>query len=290
MIKIDWLKAIAYVLQHIEQNLTDKSLNTEILSKELYISAPHLQRAFTILTGLSVSEYIRNRRLSASALALRDGQSVLETALQYGYESPEAFTKAFKRFHGVNPSEVKSPLVSLIAYPPLQIKLTLKGETPMNYTLVEKQEMTLIGTSIEVSTEHGENQIVIPKFWNQVNSDGRTAKIASLPNILQLTGACIMEDQAATTFTYAVAGLFEGKVESTEFSAWSVKPHTWAIFESIGPMPGAIQEVWQRIFSEWFPATGFEHAAGPELEIYPPGDVTSPQYRCEIWIPVVKKS
>ncbi|MCL6613607.1 MAG: GyrI-like domain-containing protein [Firmicutes bacterium] len=64
---------------------------------------------------------------------------------------------------------------------------------------------------------------------------------------------------------------------------------TWAVFTSVGPLPGAIQKVWGRIFSEWFPASGYEHADGPEIEVYPPGDGQAPDYRCEVWIPIVKK-
>jgi AraC family transcriptional regulator len=64
---------------------------------------------------------------------------------------------------------------------------------------------------------------------------------------------------------------------------------TWAIFTSDGPMPGAIQSLFGRIFQEWFPSTGYEHAGGPELEVYPPGNVMAEDYRCEVWIPIVKR-
>ena len=287
---MDWLNAIQHILTRIEENIQDPDLGIESLSNELFISAPHLQRAFSVLTQTSVSEYIRNRRLSLAATALHEGQSIIQTALQFGYESPEAFAKAFKRFHGVTPSEVKTKNVSLIAYPPLQIQITLKGEEPMNYTLVDKPGFTLIGTSIEVSTEHDENMKRIPAFWNEISQNGILEKITALPNIKEITGAGIMDCANATSFTYAAAGMFDTPTEAPpEFSKWEVGPQTWAIFEAVGTMPQAIQAVWLRIFSEWFPATGFEHANAPELEVYPPGDTTADDYRCEIWIPVIKK-
>lgn len=286
---MDWLKAIQYTLTQIEARISEPDLGIEILAGELFISPPHLQRAFSTLTQLSLSEYIRNRRLTLAAAALQEGQSIIETALQFGYETPESFTKAFKRFHGVTPSEAKAGNVALTAFPPLQIQLTLKGESPMNYKLIEKPGFTLVGTSIEVSTEHGENMVKIPAFWNEINQNGTMEKIIALPGIKELTGACIMDDLKATVFTYAAAGLFESPFEAPGFTTWTVGPQTWAIFEVVGQMPQSIQEVWQRIFAEWFPATGFEHANAPELEIYPPGDTTAPDYRCEIWIPVVKK-
>lgn len=64
---------------------------------------------------------------------------------------------------------------------------------------------------------------------------------------------------------------------------------TWAIFDSVGPVPGAIQDVTRKIFQEWFPSTGYEHDAKPELEVYLPGDPNSPDYLCQVWMPIVKK-
>lgn len=73
-----------------------------------------------------------------------------------------------------------------------------------------------------------------------------------------------------------------------DFSVREIPASTWAVFTSVGPMPSAIQNVWERIYKEWFPATGYEHAGTAELEVYPEGDNGSDDYRCEVWIPVVK--
>lgn len=159
----------------------------------------------------------------------------------------------------------------------------------MNYTLVEKPAFTLVGTSIEVSTEHGENTKRIPAFWQEVGASGIIDRIMELPGAKDCAGACIMDDISAKMFTYAACVVFDAPVEAPGFSTWQVGPHTWAVFEVVGQLPQSIQTVWHRIFAEWFPATGFTHANGPELEIYPEGDATAPDYRCEIWIPVVKK-
>lgn len=285
---MDWLKAIQTALAEIEDRIQDPTLGADTLARELYIAPAHLQRAFTTLTRMTLGEYIRNRRLTLAAAALQSGSSVLDTALAFGYETPEAFSKAFKRFHGATPSEVRSGTITLTAAPPLQIQLTLKGEHPMNYTLVEKPAMTLVGMSIEVSTEHGENMVKIPAFWQELNTTGALDAVMSLPGVTACAGACIMEDMNAKVFTYAACGVFEGPVPPSAFSTWAVGPQTWAVFEVIGQMPQSIQETWHRIFAEWFPATGFTHANAPELEIYPPGDAAAPDYRCEIWIPVIR--
>ena len=90
-------------------------------------------------------------------------------------------------------------------------------------------------------------------------------------------------------FTYMIAVESDRAPESGEFVAKTIPASTWAVFTSVGPMPRAIQEVWERIFHEWFPATGYEHAGTAELEVYPPGDGGAADYRCEVWIPVKKK-
>ncbi|TCT16214.1 GyrI-like small molecule binding protein [Natranaerovirga pectinivora] len=74
-----------------------------------------------------------------------------------------------------------------------------------------------------------------------------------------------------------------------DFVEKEVPSATWAVFESIGPLPKAMQDIWRRIFSEWFPATGYEHADAPELEVYLPGNISDEDYKCEIWIPIIKK-
>lgn len=64
---------------------------------------------------------------------------------------------------------------------------------------------------------------------------------------------------------------------------------TWAVFECIGPMPQAMQDLLKRIYLEFFPSGGYERADGPDVEVYPEGDLSSPNYRSEIWAPIVRK-
>lgn len=289
---MDWVKNIIQSLAIIEAEMDSPQLSAETIAHSLYMSTAHYQRAFTILTGITVSEYIRNRRLSLAALALlQEDQSVLDTALNFGYETPEAFSKAFKRFHGASPSDVKRGLAKLRAFPPLQLQIILKGEEAMNYKLIEKPSFTLVGKGIQVSTENGENQIEIPKFWDRSNQDGLVERLCQLKNMTELTGACIMpsSDPASRFFTYAIAAIADPPESGSDLETWTVPAHTWAVFDSVGPMPDAIQDVWKRIFSEWFPATGFEHADAPELEVYPEGDPNAADYVCQVWIPIVKK-
>ncbi|MNV98197.1 Bacterial transcription activator, effector binding domain [compost metagenome] len=81
----------------------------------------------------------------------------------------------------------------------------------------------------------------------------------------------------------------DAATEPQGFETAVVPAANWAVFTSTGPMPHTIQNVWERIFQEWFPGTGYEHAGGPEFELYPPGDTQADDYVCEVWVPIVKK-
>ncbi len=289
---MDWVGNIIKSLRLIESEISSEALSPDWIASELYMSTAHYQRAFSILTGITVSEYIRNRRLSLAALNLmQSDQSVFDTALSFGYETPEAFAKAFKRFHGVSPSDVKKGQVQLKAYPPLQLQITLKGEEAMNYKIVEKPSFNLVGKGIQVSTENNENLTRIPAFWGESTQAGLIDRLCSTKDFQEIVGACIMPvgEPESKLFTYAIAAIAEPVNDTADLETWPVPACTWAVFESVGPMPNAIQEVWHRIYAEWFPATGFEHANAPELEIYPLGDTSATDYRCEIWVPVIKK-
>ena len=89
-------------------------------------------------------------------------------------------------------------------------------------------------------------------------------------------------------FDYWIACETNSETLSHELEKLKIPSSTWAIFESKGAMPHAIQDVWTSIFDEFFPDAGFKHSNGPDIELYPAGDVNSQEYRSEIWIPVEK--
>ena len=104
---MNWMENLQSAIAYIEENLTEE-IKVRDVAEKAYVSEFHFQRIFSALCGISVGEYIRNRRLSiaGSELATTDAK-VIDVALKYGYESPDSFAKAFKQFHGVLPSQVK---------------------------------------------------------------------------------------------------------------------------------------------------------------------------------------
>lgn len=289
---IEWLNRMSDALIYIEKNI-EGEVNVEAIAKITYSSPFHFQRMFHMLTGVTVVEYVRKRRLSLAAQELMTGQhKVLDVALKYGYETPESFSKAFKKLHGVNPSEVKHTGVSLKAFPPISFQISLKGDKEMDYRIEKSEGFKVVGKSIKVSMQGGQNNIVIPQFWDENCENGFVQSLEKMAGPLGRFGICYDFCHEKQELTYMIAvekGESREKEELEELEILEVPPSTWAIFKSVGAMPHAIQKVWGRIYSEWFPATGYEHSGGPELEVYLPGNPDSNDYVCEVWIPVKEK-
>ncbi|WP_337099714.1 AraC family transcriptional regulator [Paenibacillus sp. YIM B09110] len=285
---MEWLLRMKDALDLIEERMDDR-LDIEEIAKEAFVSPFHFQRMFHILTGMTVAEYTRKRRLTLAAQELAmSSAKVIDVALKYGYDSPESFAKAFRKIHGLTPSEARKPGVSLKAFPRISFHLSLKGDKDMDYRIEEKEAFNVLGKSIEVTCEDGQNLRDIPKFWAECNSNGTIQQFETAGIKGDLLGICLDMKPGQGEFTYMIAGQTTGG-NAEGLSLRSIPASTWAIFTSIGPLPGAIQAVFGRIYQEWFPATGYEHAEGPEIEMYPPGDTTADDYRCEIWIPIMKK-
>ena len=285
---MEWLNRMLKALDYMEEHMAEP-FDTAEIAKIAYSSEFHFQRMFHMLTGFSVAEYVRKRKLTLAAQELAATQAkVLDVALKYGYDTPESFSKAFRKVHGINPSAARARGAMLKAYPRISFHLSLKGDKDMNYKIVEKEAFKVIGKGIRVSTREGENLKKIPAFWQECCQNGLSEKLEKIAGEMGKLGIC-MNDYGEEQFTYIVAAEKPVGYEETDLQEYTIPGATWAVFESVGPMPGAIQKVWERIFSEWFPATNFEHANAPELEVYPEGDADSEDYRCEVWVPVIKK-
>lgn len=287
---MEWLDRMNNALNYLERTM-EEPLNIEAAARAACSSPFHFQRMFYMLTGVTVAEYVRKRKLTLAAQELASSNiRVLDLALKYGYDTPESFAKAFRRIHGINPSAAREPGTKLKAYPRLSFQISLKGEQAMDYQIIDKLGFKVVGKSIRVSTQDGENFRRIPKFWDECMEDGTYTQICRLAAEQSVLGICMDFSAEQQELTYMIA------VESSSdppagLSGREIPAATWAVFQASGPLPESIQTVWKRIFSEWFPATGYEHAGGPELEVYPnpEGQADPSDYRCEVWIPVVRQ-
>ncbi|QED46931.1 AraC family transcriptional regulator [Cytobacillus dafuensis] len=282
-----WVESIQRAIDYMEDHLLEE-ISIESIASEANASAFHFQRTFTILTDMSIGEYMRRRRLTLAAQELsRTNCKIIDLAYKYGYDTPEAFTKAFRRQHGVTPSDARKYMGKLKFYERLIIQVILKGAEPMKYNVLERESFQVVGIKKEFSLVNNENFIGIPKMWDQVNSDGTCDKLARITNgqIKGVLGVCAVGTNPGKAIDYWVAAEYNGEVPEG-FSTLEIPAAKWVVFEVNGPMPDAMQNKWKQIFSEWFPTSGYKHAGIPELEVYSDDDVNKDDYYSEIWIPV----
>ena len=277
---MDWVRTINSAIDYMESHLTEPITLSEI-ADAVYLSVFHFQRAFSLLTELSPAEYLRKRRLSQAGADLAKGEEkVIDVAAKYCYDSPESFTKAFTRFHGVTPMQAKkgSPIRFMNRF---AVRITIEGGCIMEYT-IEKREATEL--LMHVKDFHAETrEAEIPKFWDKYFEDEACRKV---PGYL---GICAQNKAGGDVFRYGIgcrASDVEGVPEG--FEIIRLPAYTWAVFRCVGPMPGAIQAMWERIYREWLPVSGYELIPDYEIENYLPGDPSAPDYVSEICIPVKK--
>lgn len=287
---MNWVKNMNDALEYIEENI-NKDVTSEEVAEVALSSKFHFLRIFNILTGMTVGEYIRKRRLSLAAKDIvSSDMKIIDIAHKYGYETPEAFTKAFKKLHNITPSKARKREEILKAIPPISFQITVKGEKRMDYKIVKKEGFKIAGISKKVTTKNDENFNQIPKFWNEICSNG-TIDILNKSAKKSITlGVCYDFNKEQEEFSYMIGVQGENINGIDDYDIIDIPQYSWAVFESVGPLPEALQNVIKKIFSEWFPATQYQHAGGPEIEVYLPGNPSTEDYKCEVWIPIVEKA
>lgn len=283
---MEWLEQLNKSVDYIEQHLTDE-VDLGEAAKIAYCSVYHFQRMFSYLAGVPLAEYIRRRRATLAGFDLQQGEKVLDVSMKYGYESPTAFTRAFKNIHQITPREAKKPGASLTVYPPLRFSITVKGVTSMNYQLLEKESFRVVGYSVNMGHDMEISRKIIPEFWNKVSTNGQLNHLFPLmgqkiPGVLGIS----MESVEGKEWIYMIAVASDAPLEDgmIEYEIPSAK---WAIFPDEGPMPQAIQELQTRIFTEWLPISGYEYANLPDIEVYLNANPENAQF--EVWFPVHEK-
>lgn len=290
---MDSLKNMNAAMQYIEDNLTHE-IDFKEVAKIAFCSVYHFKRMFSFLAGISLSEYIRCRRLTLAAFELKDSNAkVIDVAIKYGYNSPDSFTRAFQNLHGITPSEARNTIRSLKAYSPMTFQLSIQGGNEMNYRIEEKEPFQIIGIQKRVPIVFNGVNKEIASMWKSLTPQSiQTLKMLSNVNPNGIISASTnfsegrMEEKGELDHYIGVATT---KDCPEQFAQLEVAASTWAIFEAFGPFPDALQNVWGRIYSEWFPSSNYELAEGPEILWNESKDVSSPNFRSEIWVPVLKK-
>lgn len=292
---MNWIQGIQHAIDYVEANITEE-IDFEEAAKQACSSSFHFQRVFGILCGLSLGDYIRMRRLSLAGEELSKGHAkVIDIALKYGYDTPESFSRAFTRFHGIAPSEAKHGGKVRI-FTPLSVKLILTGGSKMDYRIEKRDAFQVVCKRKRVGKpQSAEATPDITAMWQEYGADGTMARlIAYLPKepvMKGLLGICFSSELNAKQFPYGIGVEYDGRKVDEDLEVVTIPANTYAVFTSKGKMPDAFIETYHRIVTEFFPqSTQYEYAENVEFEVYSSEDVSNPDYHCEIWIAVNEKA
>ncbi|MBE5962060.1 MAG: AraC family transcriptional regulator [Lachnospiraceae bacterium] len=287
---MDWIELLRCTIDYIEAHLLDP-ISAEDIARNLNMSSFYLQKGFRLMTGYSIGEYIRNRRLYLAALdLLEDDKKVIDLAFLYGYETPESFTKAFRRFHGVSPVQIKTQGYKMKQFLPLNIQISVSGGSKLTVTIEKMEAMEVVG--IERRFPYDKAYELIPKLWAEYCESTMQKLCRNLPDChIGMYGISMEEEEDRKEFRYLIAGEYHGEEIPEGLKVVKIPGFLWAKFQSIGPMPSSIQSLNTRIFKEWLPGNPeYSIVAGYNIEMYSLGDTKAKDYISEIWIPVKRKN
>ena len=291
---MDWLNGMNNVVKYIEKNLTNQ-IQYETLSHIVGCSVYEFSRIFSFMTGMSVSEYIRHRRLSQAVFDLQNSNDkIVDIALKYCYESPTTFTRAFKELHGTTPSIVRKMSIPLKTYPPITFLLTIKGVTAMNFRIEKKESFQIVGLSGYENVEGRSDDTLTPlwrEFMDKYNpylwNAGGDDNYYTAP-FWQVAAYYFQSDGGKTKTV--IGAEFKGK-KPDNMEVVTIPDATWAVFPITSPTGvDYVPAAYTRIMTEWFPTSQYRRDESvPSLEVFPDGNASSTDYTWEIWMPVINK-
>lgn len=285
------LKDLNQLIDYIEEHLTE-GLSYKIIAENTGISEYQLKRIFTFIAGMSLMDYIKNRRLALANRDLLDGSRVTETAFRYGYETVKGFSRAFRDWSGYLPSEISRYGIQK-SFPRLTFFIDVRGGKSMEFRIEKKEQFYVAGVAKKVPVKfEGVNQ-EIQKLAQTITETQREEmhKLGDLyPNqVINVSygfDGDRLEEKGSLMHMIGFATTKENPYADLEMLA--IEEHTWAIFPNKGPFPQTLQDTWGKIYAEWLPSSDYELVEAPEISFTKWGEDFSNVYS-EIWIAVKAK-
>lgn len=294
------LNKFTEVIDYIENHITD-DIDYNDVARIVCCEAYQFGRIFSYVVGISMSEYIRNRRLSLAALELQEGLTkVMDVALKYGYDSPESFFRAFRKMHGISPKEAFLTGVQLKFYPRIQFQMSIKGTVEMEYRFEERNVIKGVGVVKNLgrwTVNHQGNSWqekggLSWNTWDEFLNGGMNRTIRDEYNLYK---APLWQFGVMNTLSNGEIELFIGAEDDGGFypnltkfeipaSLWLVSKAHGTLNQSVHPLETATA----KIFTEWLPSSGYVKSMNYQIEVYGPGNTQSNDYISEIWIPIQK--
>ncbi|MFE3373106.1 GyrI-like domain-containing protein [Streptomyces sp. NPDC059164] len=287
------LERLNDAMEHIEGRLGER-IEAADLARIAMTSEYHFRRMFSALAGLPLSEYIRRRRMTvagAEVLGDRD-RPLLDVAVRYGYATGEGFARAFRAVHGIGPGEARRTGAPLRSQQRLTFRLVVEGSSAMRYSLVEKDAFRVVGRKARVPLVHEGPNPAIAEFIRGLGREDLD-RIAALSD-QEPAGIVGVSDQLdpsraeGTELDYYHA-VVTGAEAPEGMDALDVPAGTWAVFESEGAFPQALQYLWRDVFTQWFPSNPYVSRPSPEI-LRVRLTENGKRAEAELWIPVERSA
>ncbi|MBH0172406.1 AraC family transcriptional regulator [Fictibacillus sp. 23RED33] len=295
--EMDYEVCIQRTLDYIEENLQNR-ITLEELAELACFSPFHYHRVFQFLVGESVMDYVRKRRLShAAKRLLQSDDKVIDIAFDLGFHYHESFNRAFKKQYGRSPREYRNASlhpVSLHQRTYLNIN-RYTGGMNMEMKIIKKPAFHIIGYDLNTRNTDGQNNIDIPKFWENYIQKKLGEKIPNPLNRNQELGLCTEYNTTTGEFVYMIGMEVDKGTPAPEGMSYRSFPELeYAVFTtpkaSEENFVQSIQQTWVEIFSKWFPDSGYEHNGKLEFELYDERCYGDENKQIDIYIPLVKKA
>ncbi|WP_346887362.1 AraC family transcriptional regulator [Clostridium sp. UBA1056] len=299
---MSFLHDLENVIDYVEEHL-DGEIEIEKVAQKAACSSYHFQRMFSYLVGVSLSEYIRHRRMTLAAFELQQTDvKVIDLAVKYEYDSQSSFTRAFQSLQGTTPTCVRNEGVPIMAYPRLSFRILVKEVSSMQFRMEKTNAYQVFGKPIIPDWE----DTGVEKwsdYANQVLENGShdaTNVAAGFPglalemisndtwdiNKVHLLHAIHFYNDGVKYFMYGWEVPANGV--SGEFTVVDVPNTSWAIFSTNEKDQFAVIELYKYAYTNWFSSSGYEQAECPVIEKFIPQS-SNEDVVTELWIPVIKK-
>ena len=285
---MEWLKKLGKAIDYIEDNL-DKEISYDEAARIACCSPYYFQRVFSYVSGVSLAEYIRRRKMTQAAFELQRADSrVIDVALKYGYSSPTSFNRAFQNVHGITPTAAKLGGNVLQAYPSIQFKIEITGGSAMAYRIAEKPPLRIVGIRIPLTSDMEENLRIVPEFWKAALQGNQFFEICRLSNGEPggILGISVYRNPKEI---YYYIGVAANTPAPAGMYGFEIPAATWVIFENDGRFKEDVQSVFKRFYMEWLPFSGYKYAELPDIEVYPICSGQPVHGHSEVWIAVSKE-
>lgn len=286
------LKELNQVMNFIDDHLSEDISLTEV-ADYAGVSDYHFRQVFFYLSGMTLHEYIKGRKLSEANKELLNQEKVTDIAFKYGYESVEGFSRAFKKWSGYLPSEVSKLGVSKL-FPKLNFYIDVKGGESMEYKFIEKPSFKFAGVSKRVPMQfEGVNNAIV-ELANSITPEQRKT-MQSIKNlepeeIVNVSYDHIndfMEDNGDLTH---MIGVLTTEEVPSNLNSIEVPVTTWAVFPNEGPFPKTLQDTYARIYSEWLPVADVQLVDVAKFSFTKMDEEKADYAYSEVWLPVERNT